>query len=73
LGAKKAIYLQVQGLRDTWRETWWSMADGNKSEYDKIKATSVFEFWKLFDLWREKVERERDVYRKKNQQNGKPR
>jgi hypothetical protein len=35
------------------------MADSVKSEYDRIKATETLEFWKLFQMWREKIERER--------------
>lgn len=70
MGAKP-IYLQVQEMRDTWREVWWTMAEGIKSEYDKIKATDVFEYWKLFDLWKDKVDRERETYKTKNQRNGK--
>jgi hypothetical protein len=70
LGASKPIYLQVQGMRDMWREIWWQMADGSKTEYDKIKATDVFEFWKLFDLWNAQVTREREYYKQKNQQDG---
>ncbi len=44
------------------------VADGVKSEYEKIKTTDVFEFWKLFDLWKEKTARERDLFKQKNQQ-----
>jgi len=49
------------------------MAGGVKSEYDKIKATDVFEYWKLFDLWRDRVNRERELYQQKQQKqhNGK--
>lgn len=56
-----------------WREVWWSMAGGVKSEYDKIKATDVFEYWKLFDLWRDRLNRERELYQHKQNQhtNGK--
>jgi len=53
-----------------WRETWWNMAGGIKSEYDRIKKTDVFEFWKLFDLWHASVEKERDYYKQKTQQDG---
>lgn len=54
-----------------WRELWWNMADGVKSEYDKIKRTDVFEFWKLFDLWNAAVTKQRDLYKQQNQhQNG---
>jgi hypothetical protein len=64
LGAKP-IYVQVQEMRDMWRELWYGMAEGSKTEYDKIKVTDVFEFWKLFDLHKEKVKKERETYQKK--------
>lgn len=48
-----------------WRELWWKMAGGIKSEYDKIKGTSVFEFWALFDLWKNKIELEREAVKNK--------
>lgn len=54
-----------------WRELWWNMGDGVKSEYDKIKRTDVFEFWKLFDLWNATVTKQREYYKQKNQQHGK--
>lgn len=43
-----------------WRELWWIMASGKVSEYDKIKRIDVFEFWKIYDLWKEGQKRERD-------------
>jgi hypothetical protein len=53
-----------------WRELWWKMADGVKSEYDRIKATDVMEFWKLFDLWQQRMEQQREQAQKnKNLQN----
>jgi hypothetical protein len=41
-----------------WREVWWEMAKGVKSEYEKIKATDVFEFWNLFNLWQADLKKE---------------
>jgi hypothetical protein len=52
-----------------WRELWWKMAGGIKSEYDKIKGTDVQEFWKLFDLWHDQIQKERELYKQKNSQN----
>lgn len=46
------------------------MADGIKSEYEKIKGTDVLEYWKLFDLWQEQVSKEREFYKNKNRENG---
>lgn len=60
--------MQINEMRATWQEIWWAMGGGVKSEYDKIKATDVFEYYKLFDLWRERVNRERDNYKHQNQQ-----
>lgn len=37
------------------------MANGIKSEYENIKATDVFEFWTIFDLWEEKMQRETEA------------
>lgn len=51
-----------------WRELWFKMADGVKSEYDKIKSTNLFEFYHLFDLWRDKIDRERKAYERKAHQ-----
>lgn len=34
------------------------MANGVKSEYDKIYATDLFEFWTLYDLWMDKIKEE---------------
>ena len=54
-----------------WIEIWWSMANGDKSEYDRLKATNVLEFWKLFDLWKARNESERDALeQQKNARNG---
>lgn len=54
-----------------WIEIWWSMANGDKAEYDRIKATNVLEFWKLFDLWKARNESERDALeQQKNARNG---
>jgi hypothetical protein len=44
-----------------WRELWWAMAKGKKSEFDRIKATNVFEFWGVFDLWKEQMKLERSA------------
>jgi hypothetical protein len=49
-----------------WQETWWAMAGGIKSEYDSVKGTDVFEFWKLFDLWKLKQEREVKALKMRN-------
>jgi hypothetical protein len=40
------------------------MADGKQSEYDRIKALDVLEFWGVFNLWREKVKRDTKQYKK---------
>jgi hypothetical protein len=53
-----------------WRELWWNMADGVKSEYDRVKKTDVLEFWKLFDLWSDALKKERDNYKQQTQKNG---
>lgn len=45
-----------------WRELWFTMAEGKKSEYDRIKATDVLEFWALYDLWKQQNARQRDEY-----------
>lgn len=42
------------------------MADGKKSEYERIKATDTFEFWKLFDLWKAAISREREALQARN-------
>lgn len=34
------------------------MSNGIKSEYDKIVATDVFEFWTLYDLWLDRIREE---------------
>lgn len=44
-----------------WRELWWTMAGGKISEYETIKKIDVFEFWKVYDLWKEKMQTERDA------------
>jgi hypothetical protein len=62
--------MQVRELRSMWQELWFNMADGIKSEYDRIKATNVFEFYELFDLWRKKTEADRSKYQKKTKQQG---
>lgn len=49
-----------------WRELWWKMAGEVKSEYDNMKQTDVFEFWKLFDMWQAKLEREKQHYKQLN-------
>lgn len=36
------------------------MAEGKKSEYEKIKGTPVFEFWQIFDLWKTKVKQDNE-------------
>lgn len=71
MDANKPIYIQIADLRNMWREVWWGMAGGAIAEYEQIKKTDVFEYWKLFDLWRERVDRERELYNKQNQRNGK--
>jgi hypothetical protein len=37
------------------------MAGGIKSEYEKIKATDIFEFYPILDLWKEKQKREMEL------------
>lgn len=54
-----------------WAEIWWSMSGGVKSEYDSLKKTDVQEFWRLFDLWQDKLEKQRELYRKQSTKNGK--
>lgn len=41
------------------------MAGGVKSEYERIKGTDIFEFWAIFDLWKEKVKAETNDYKQK--------
>lgn len=45
------------------------MANSIPSEYERIKRIDIFEYWKLFDLWKDAVNRERQ--QQKNQHNGK--
>jgi hypothetical protein len=72
LDATKPIYQQVQDLRSLWREVWWGMGNGNITEYNRIKAMDVMEYYKLFDLWRARVDKERELYQqRKNHHNGK--
>jgi hypothetical protein len=59
--APQTVFNQVKEIREIWIETWWSMSGGEKAEYDRIKATNVLEFWKLYDLWKARNEAERDA------------
>jgi hypothetical protein len=36
-----------------WRQTWMSMADGDAVQYEKLKGLDIWEFWPLFDRWKE--------------------
>lgn len=58
VSVNQPLYLQIQEIQNTWIELFWAMANGIKSEYDKLKATDILEFWKLFDLWEARLERE---------------
>lgn len=42
-----------------WQETWFAMSNGIQSEYDQLKRTNVFEFYKIYDLWKKKNELQR--------------
>ena len=52
--------VQMRKVKNDWRELWWAMANGIKSEYDRIAATDVMEFWAIYDIWL-------DIIKKKNQ------
>lgn len=49
------ISIEARNTKKEWIELWFKMANGVKSEYDKIYATDVFEFWTLYDLWLERI------------------
>lgn len=54
-----------------WTELWFKMADGVTSDYERIKRTSVFEFWDLFDMWQAKLKKETKMYNSLNKKHGK--
>jgi hypothetical protein len=60
------IYKQINDLRGMWQELWWAMAGGKMDEYHKIKGTNVFEFWKIFDLWKAQTARQREALRQQS-------
>lgn len=55
----------MNDLRTMWRELWWYMAKGQKLEYDSLKGTDVFEFWTMYDLWKQQTAREREALQSK--------
>lgn len=71
LDATKPIYLQVRELKEMWQELWFKMAGGVISEYNRIKQINLFEFYALFDLWREEVGKEKKNLKRKVDQHGK--
>lgn len=71
MDALKPIYTQVKETRDMWTELWFKMADGVTSDYERIKRTSVFEFWDLFDMWQAKLKKETKMYNSLNKKHGK--
>jgi hypothetical protein len=42
-------------MKDSWRELWWHMAKGSQTEYERIKALDVFEFYTVRDLWESEI------------------
>lgn len=52
---------QVDKLRNMWRELWFVMGAGKIAEYDRIKRLDVFEFWFLYDKWKERAQAQRDA------------
>jgi hypothetical protein len=42
------------------------MAKGSKAEFDKIKATPVLDFWKIFDLWNARQKAELEAAKQQN-------
>lgn len=59
--ALQPIDSQVNKLREMWRELWWVMSGGKVSEYDRLKKIDVFEFWFLYDKWKEQMKQQRDA------------
>jgi len=43
--------------RKHWMVLCWAMAGGVKSEYDRIWATEIVEFWYLFDMWLSRIKK----------------
>lgn len=48
-----------------WSELWFEMAQGVPSEIERIKATDIFTFWPIFDLWEKKLKRETELLKLK--------
>ena len=67
LGAGKLpILREIENHRKIWRELFWNMAEGDVTRYNEIKRLNVFEFWKYFDFWRERMSKRIEANRKNN-------
>lgn len=52
----KYIHIEAIECLKKWKELWYAMAEQDTTRYKVLKASDVFEFWSLFDAWKEKLE-----------------
>lgn len=59
------ILSEIENHRKIWQELFWNMADGDVLKYNEIKRLdAITEFWKFFDLWRERQSKKIEQARK---------
>jgi coenzyme F420-reducing hydrogenase beta subunit len=59
------ILSEIENHRKIWQELFWNMADGDVLKYNEIKRLdAITEFWKFFDLWRERQNKKIEQARK---------
>jgi hypothetical protein len=55
------IHEEVKLIRDTWAKIWYAMAGGNVSDYERIKALEIHEFYRVYGIHKHKIETEHKI------------
>jgi hypothetical protein len=59
----KTIAQDAIEIKEHWRKLWYAMADGDTNQYEKIKALDIFEFWAMYDNWKQRIEAKKNAYK----------